>query len=90
MARNFCLGNFSRVPQFCLGNLDLPSKLPRVSTLMLLPVKPLQAIESMYKEIWQNNMCFVHLVLKFFLEELNKSNGHVWQKSRKNTAFTVS
>ena len=22
-------------------------------------------------------------------EELNKSNGHVWQKSRKNTAFTV-
>ena len=37
MGRNFCLGNFSRVPQFCLGNLDLPSKLPRVSTLTLHP-----------------------------------------------------
>ena len=37
IARNFCLGNFSRLPQFCLGNLDLPSKLPRVWTLMLYP-----------------------------------------------------
>ena len=24
------------------------------------------------------------------IEELNISNGHVWQKLRKNTAFTVS
>ena len=34
---NFYLGNFSRVSRFCLCNLDLPSKLPRVSTLMLHP-----------------------------------------------------
>ena len=29
--------DFSMEPEFCLGNLDLPSKLPRVSTLMLHP-----------------------------------------------------
>ena len=40
MVRNFCLGNFSRVPQFCLGKLDLPSKLPKVPTLMLHPALP--------------------------------------------------
>ena len=35
--QEFSLGNFSRVPEFCLGNLDLSSKLPMVSTLMLHP-----------------------------------------------------
>ena len=35
---NISPGNCSRKPQFCLGNLDLPSNLPRISTLMLHPV----------------------------------------------------
>ena len=36
---DFCLGIFSRALPFFLGNLDLPSKLPRVSTLMVHPEK---------------------------------------------------
>ena len=67
---NFSLGNFSRVSQFCLGFLDLASKLPRVSTLMLHPArqhlsfKTIQAWASLYFEI--------HFLDSFICCELNR------------------